>query len=136
MNGRAIGKSNSNIRSRSTAKAADKLIAAEQAARNVERSTVTAERKADTKVAMRTQSNTVDVRGCNLEEAKEKAKNKFSQCLMSGRPVVFILHGHGTGGVLRNKVRSWLQSERQLVKSFGPADVSDGGDAFTRVELR
>lgn len=85
---------------------------------------------------MRTQTNTIDVRGCNLQEAQELAKAKFSSCLMMGRSVVFILHGHGTGGVLKSKVRGWLQSERKLVKRFGPADASDGGDAFTRVELR
>jgi DNA mismatch repair protein MutS2 len=86
--------------------------------------------------ALRTETNTVDVRGCNLDEAKTKALAAFSRCLMSGRPVVYILHGHGTGGVLKAKIRSWLQSERSLVKSFQPADRSDGGDAFTRVELR
>lgn len=86
-------------------------------------------------VAMRTESNTVDIRGCSLEEAKEKVKDKFSASLMSGRPVVYILHGHGSGGVLKTKVRNWLRSERDLVKRFEPADPSDGGDAFTRVEL-
>jgi DNA-nicking Smr family endonuclease len=55
---------------------------------------------------------------------------------MSGQSVIYILHGYGTGGVLRNKIRSWLQSEKQLVKKHGAADVADGGDAFTRVELR
>lgn len=85
---------------------------------------------------MRTQVNTVDVRGCNLEEAKEMSKDKFSTCLMAGRPVVYILHGHGTKGILKTKIRSWLKSERQLVKKWGPADASDGGDAFTRVELK
>ena len=88
------------------------------------------------KVTIRTDSNTVDVRGCNLEEAKSKAQDKFSSCLMSGRPVVYILHGHGSGNVLKTKIRGWLQSERQLVKSFASADKADGGDAFTRVELR
>ena len=84
---------------------------------------------------MRTQSNTVDVRGLNLLEAQSKVKDKFSSGLMSGRPVVYILHGHGTGGVLKSKLRMWLKSEI-LVKNFGAADPSDGGDAFTRVDLR
>lgn len=85
---------------------------------------------------IRTQSNTVDVRGCNLEEAKEKAQAKFSACLMSGRNVVYILHGHGTGGVLRDKVRQWLRSQSTVVKSWKPADSSDGGNAFTQVNLK
>ena len=87
-------------------------------------------------VAIRTDSNTIDVRGCNLAEAQSKAKAKFSSALMAGRPLVYILHGHGTGGILKTKIRNWLRSERKLVKKFGPADSSDGGDAFTKVELR
>ena len=88
------------------------------------------------KSTMRTQSNTVDVRGCNLMEAQEEAKAKFSGALMGGRSVVYILHGHGTGGILKTKIRNWLKTERQLVKKFRPADQEDGGDAFTRVELK
>lgn len=96
----------------------------------------TMEGKASSGVTMRTESNTVDVRGCNLSEAQEKVRDKFSSCLMGGRSVVYILHGHGTGGVLKSKIRAWLNSEKMLVKQFGPADRSDGGDAFTRVDLR
>ena len=91
-------------------------------------------------VAMRTQGNTVDVRGCNLMEAQEKIKDKCSMMLMQGRknPVVFILHGHGTGGVLKSKIRQWLKTPdgRSFTKKWSPADASDGGDAFTRVELK
>jgi dsDNA-specific endonuclease/ATPase MutS2 len=54
---------------------------------------------------------------------------------MSNRSVVYIPHGHGTG-VLQKKIREWLQSDRQWVKTFRPADQEDGGDAMTRVELK
>lgn len=85
---------------------------------------------------IRTQSNTIDVRGCNLMEAQSKIKDKFSAALLSGRRVVYILHGHGAGGVLKSKLRGWLKTEQQLVQRYGAADMLDGGDAFTRVELR
>lgn len=89
-----------------------------------------------TSITIRTDSNTVDVRGCNLFEAQGKIESKFSSAILVGsRPVVYILHGHGTGGVLKSKIRNWLRTERGLVKKYGPADASDGGDAFTRVEL-
>ncbi|KAL7581435.1 hypothetical protein ACA910_022016 [Epithemia clementina (nom. ined.)] len=90
-------------------------------------------------VTIRTDSNTVDVRGCNLMEAQEKVKDKCSMVLMNGRsknPVVYILHGHGTGGVLKTKIRQWAKTERGLIKKWSPADAADGGDAFTRIELK
>jgi len=118
-------------------KAAEKLIQDEKSTGGPQRATGREEQDSKSpSVTIRTDSNTVDVRGCNLEEASSKCKDKFSMSLMSGRPVVYILHGHGTSGVLKNKIRNWLKSERTLVKRFGPADSSDGGDAFTRVELR
>ena len=85
---------------------------------------------------MRLSSNTVDCLGCNLEEAKRKCENKFAKVMMNKNPVVFILHGHGTSGTLKTKIRDWLRREKQFVKKFGPADASDGGDAFTKVELK
>jgi DNA mismatch repair protein MutS2 len=85
---------------------------------------------------MKTDANTVDVRGLNLLEAQEKVKDKCSMSLMSGRSVIYILHGHGTGGVLKNKVRNWLRTERSLVKRWEPAKQEDGGDSHTRVELK
>jgi DNA mismatch repair protein MutS2 len=130
----------------SISKAAEKAIAAERGTREESDSdwlsarpdsaTNKAGRGSGGGVTMRTQSNTVDVRGCNLSEAQEKVKQKISSSLMSNNSVVYILHGHGTGGVLKSKIRNWLKSERQLVKKFEPADVSDGGDALTRVDLR
>lgn len=116
-------------------KVAAKLIESE--GRSSERTTSREDASApSTQVTIRTDGNTVDVRGCNLEEAASKCKDKFSMSIMSGRPVVYILHGHGTAGILKKKIREWLKSERTLVKRFSPADQSDGGDAFTRVELR
>lgn len=53
--------------------------------------------------------------------------------------VAHILHGHGSGGVLKSKIRNWLngiQKRGQIVKTSKPAAASDGGDAFTQVELR
>lgn len=135
------GDSTSFERPRSTSKAAEMAIQAEQGSkgdsdwRSARKPTIV-EKPTSSGLTMRTQTNTIDVRGCNLEEAKDRAKEKFSTCLMGGRPIVYILHGYGTGGILRTKIRNWLQSERKLVKSFKSADQADGGDSFTRVELR
>jgi DNA mismatch repair protein MutS2 len=119
-------------------KAADKLIQSELNSGGPERSSTLRDDATTSTplVTIRTDGNTVDVRGCNLEEASSMCKDKFSMSLTAGRPVVYILHGHGTSGILKTKIRNWLKSERTLVKRFSPADQSDGGDAFTRVELR
>jgi len=127
---------------KATLKGADRAIADEQKESwgKTPPAMSTTSGSSSTKFAMRTQMNTVDVRGCNLEEAKEKATTKFSKVLMGGggASVVYILHGHGSSGILKSKIRYWLsgmQKQGNLVKSWKPADMSDGGDAFTQVEL-
>jgi DNA mismatch repair protein MutS2 len=85
---------------------------------------------------MRLKSNTVDCLGCNFEEARRKCENKFSRTMMSKDPVVFILHGHGTKGILKQKIRDWLKRDKQWVQKWSGADATDGGDAFTKVELK
>jgi DNA mismatch repair protein MutS2 len=139
-NGKKVGKP------ASVAKAAARAIADEQKAPKTSSrasstettkttTTPTTPSSVGTSVSIRTVSNTIDVRGCTLEEAKEKARDKFSSAILSGRSTVYILHGHGSGGVLRDKVRNWLRSE-SAVKSYGPAESADGGNAFTRVTLK
>mmetsp|Transcript_21181 Transcript_21181/g.52084 ORF Transcript_21181/g.52084 Transcript_21181/m.52084 type:complete len:1044 (-) Transcript_21181:951-4082(-) len=86
-------------------------------------------------ILIRTESNTVDVRGCNFEEAKDLVRTKISKAIMNQRRTIFVLHGHGTGGVLKTKLRQWFKAEKKLVKQWGAAEQSDGGDAFTRLEL-
>ncbi|KAL3802337.1 hypothetical protein HJC23_007162 [Cyclotella cryptica] len=89
----------------------------------------------DRGITMRMDSNTVNCIGMNFEESKRKCIDAFSKATMSNRSVVYILHGHGTG-VLKQKIRTWLSSDRRWVKSFGPAEQVDGGEALTRVELK
>jgi dsDNA-specific endonuclease/ATPase MutS2 len=86
-------------------------------------------------IVIRTESNTVDVRGCNFEEAKDRIRTKISKAIMNQRRTIFVLHGHGTGGVLKTKLRRWFQSEKKLVKQWGAAEQSDGGDAFSRLDF-
>jgi DNA mismatch repair protein MutS2 len=131
------GTNKSQPKKSSTAKAADKAIAAEGTVKLLDATKTESVKPSSAGFAIRTPSNTVDVRGCTLLEAQEMIRAKFSSSLMSGRYVVYILHGHGTGGTLKTKIRGWLKTESDsLVKNFGPADSADGGDAFTRVELR
>ena len=84
---------------------------------------------------MRLEANTVDVRGLNFDEAKQQCLDKFSRVMMQKDPVVYVLHGHGTG-VLRKKLRDWMGRDRRWVRGFSKADDADGGDAFTKVKVK
>ena len=84
---------------------------------------------------MKTASNTVDCIGKNFEESRRLCIDGFSKATMQNQSVVYILHGHGTG-VLKKKIREWLQRDRQWVKTYRAADQADGGEALTRVELK
>ena len=83
---------------------------------------------------IRTKSNTLDLRGKNLMTAKQISVDFFAKKMSS--KTVFLLHGHGEGGILKTKIRDWLRSEKELVKSFAPASSEDGGDAYTVVRLK
>ncbi|KAG7352474.1 Smr domain containing protein [Nitzschia inconspicua] len=86
--------------------------------------------------SIRMDSNTVDVRGCNLEDAIDKVKQKISKSVMRGQHTIYVLHGHGSGGILKSKLRGWLKTEKTLIRNWAPADQADGGDAFTRLVLK
>jgi DNA mismatch repair protein MutS2 len=85
-------------------------------------------------VYIRGAGNTLDLRGKNLNEAQGMCTQFFSRLIMEGRDVGFLLHGHGTGALKRG-LREYLPKSA-MVKSSGPADDSDGGDAFTMVVLK
>jgi hypothetical protein len=84
---------------------------------------------------MRMDSNTCDIRGLDLEDGLQKCRDMFSTQMRAGRGTVFILHGQGTKGVLKRKIRDALRSEG-VVKKFNKAKDEDGGDAFTEVSLK
>jgi DNA mismatch repair protein MutS2 len=84
--------------------------------------------------AVRTSSNTLDLRGERVEEALDKVDAFLDRMLNSGEPHGFVLHGHGTGA-LKSAVRSHLQASSYIEQSQ-PADADSGGDAFTVFWLR
>jgi DNA mismatch repair protein MutS2 len=45
----------------------------------------------------------------------------------------FVLHGHGTGA-LKQAVRTWAK-DAPYVRTSRPASESEGGDAFTVLEI-
>jgi DNA mismatch repair protein MutS2 len=78
---------------------------------------------------VRTPSNTVDVRGMRVDEARERLEGFIDLLLSEGEPAGFVLHGHGTGA-LKSAVREHLEAHR-FVGRARAADDDQGGDAFT-----
>jgi DNA mismatch repair protein MutS2 len=82
---------------------------------------------------VRTPANTCDLRGKRVEEAIDTTTLFLDRMLLQDEPIAFILHGHGTGA-LKTALRSWLPKCR-YARSWRPAEASEGGDAFTFVQL-
>jgi len=84
--------------------------------------------------AVRVDANTCDLRGLRVEDALGKVDSFLAAQSLGGFPVVFLLHGHGTGA-LKAALRTWLP-QAASVRRWRPAAANEGGDAFTVVELR
>jgi DNA mismatch repair protein MutS2 len=76
----------------------------------------------------------IDVRGKTAEEAVEAAIIALDRAALAGRPLVRIIHGHGTGK-LKAALRSYL-AESPYVASFRAGERAEGGDGVTIVELK
>lgn len=98
-------------------------------------------RKKEGKVSgTRSSANTVDVRGLGTADA-QAATGAFIQSIversksMDRFDVVFINHGNTKDSAeAKAKLRLWLK-KFPLVTRMNPAELSDGGDAFTIAEL-
>jgi len=72
--------------------------------------------------------------GLRVEEAIERVDKYLDQALLHNLESVRIRHGRGTGA-LRRAVHDFLRTHK-AVRSFRLADVYDGGDGVTVVELK
>ncbi len=84
--------------------------------------------------ALRTDSNTCDVRGLRVDDATGMVDAFLDRVLGAGDLTGFVLHGHGTGA-LKAAVREHLE-RTPWVRASRAADPEDGGDAFTVFWLR
>lgn len=73
------------------------------------------------------------LRRLTVDEALYRLDGYLDDAFIAGWPSVRIVHGKGTG-TLRQAVRVHLGSH-PLVKSFRPADIYEGGNGATVVEL-
>ena len=85
-------------------------------------------------VPVRTDGNTLDLRGERVDDALSRVDGFLDRMMSAGEPAGFVLHGHGTGA-LKSAVREHLASSR-WVERAEPAGPEDGGDAFTLFWLK
>lgn len=72
--------------------------------------------------------------GLRAEEALSKLEAYIDRASMSGRDEVTIIHGVGTGALIR-AVRGYIETHPN-VKSFRRGERSEGGDGVTVVRMR
>jgi len=80
---------------------------------------------------VRTIDNTLDVRGERVTAALGMFDRFVDESLLSGRDVVFVIHGHGTGA-LRDAVREHGRLHPSIERLRG-GDPTEGGDGVTVV---
>ena len=88
----------------------------------------------EVKLPPRSTDNTVDVRGCRLDEALEKVERFLDNALLTNRSAGYVLHGHGTGR-LKTGLRQAFRGSA-YVDRFEVASPDYGGDAVTVVWLK
>ncbi len=86
---------------------------------------------------LRTERNTLDLRGMSLSEAQDDCDMFFSTSIMDDIDGVYLLHGHGTG-VLKAGIRRVRRPFRETFFHFGgpfPARKSPNTAVLGRLVL-
>ncbi len=80
-------------------------------------------------VTVRTDSNTIDIRGQRIHQAESSLEQAIASATASGSQVLWIIHGKGTGK-LRQGVHEFLQHHPQIERYEIAAD-NEGGSGVT-----
>jgi DNA mismatch repair protein MutS2 len=78
---------------------------------------------------LRTADATLDLRGERVDDALRAVDRYLDESLMAARPVIYVVHGHGTGA-LRSAVRAHLGAH-PAVSNLRPGEDGEGGDGVT-----
>ncbi len=87
----------------------------------------------DPAVFVRTQSNTIDLRGKRADDAYGLVEQFVDSCALNRVSPLMIIHGHGTGAI-KSVVREFLSSCRYANRQRS-GETYEGGDGVTIVEL-
>ncbi len=78
-------------------------------------------------------SNTLDLRGCRIEEALDSMEFFLDKASLANLTPVYIIHGHGTGA-LRTAVQDFLSSSPYVAKyRFG--EPQEGGNGVSVIDI-
>ncbi|MFK7823509.1 MAG: endonuclease MutS2 [Oligoflexales bacterium] len=83
-------------------------------------------------LVIQTSTNTIDLRGCQLEDALQKTWRFIDAAVLRGEKQVILIHGHGTDS-LKQGIRNALNNERPYELKFQAGDRYCGGDGVTVV---
>ncbi len=83
---------------------------------------------------LQTPSGDLNVIGCTVDEALDRADKFLDAALVQERTSVRVIHGHGTGR-LREALHGFLRRHPMVVR-HAPAPHEQGGSAVTVVELK
>ena len=84
-------------------------------------------------VYVRSQANTIDLRGKRVEEALSMVEQFVDSCATNRVTPFMVIHGHGTGAV-KSAIRDFLGGMRYKGE-FRPGENYEGGDGVTVVDL-
>jgi DNA mismatch repair protein MutS2 len=82
---------------------------------------------------VRSDRNTVDVRGMRVDEAIAAVDKMLDDAFLAHEPIVLVVHGMGTSA-LRKAIRDYLKTSR-YVRSSRPGAPGEGGEGVTFVRL-
>lgn len=85
-------------------------------------------------VLVRSESNSVDLRGMRVDDAVSLLDTFLDRMVGASEPAGYVMHGVGTGA-LRDAVRARLKEQTRWVKRFRPGATEEGGDRVTVVFL-
>ena len=84
---------------------------------------------------IRTESNSLDVRGMRVDDAIGMTESFLDRLYGSSERIGYLVHGVGTGA-LRDGLREFLRAAKRYVIRIRPGDFDEGGDRITVVEIR
>ena len=79
-------------------------------------------------------SQTLDLRGCRVEEALDEVENYLDRASLANLSPVYIIHGHGTGA-LKQAVRDFLKTSPYVAK-YRAGEDTEGGDGVSVVDIK